>query len=103
VPGSITEIHTPRGSGHLSSCTQGVADCAIFAASFRDSSGEHICGAVPATMSISSPDLFSIEPRAKDSPYINLPYRIVAGNTPGTGTVELKSGDLSASLTVIID
>ena len=103
IPGAITEIHAPRDSGHSSNCIQGVADCAIFAATFRDSSGEHICGAVPATMTISSPELFSVEPRAKDSPYINLPFRVVAGSTPGTGTVELRSGDLVASLTVIVE
>src|SRR5262249_7577016 len=37
IPGAITEIHVARGSGNT-----------IFAATLRDSSGEHICGAVPA-------------------------------------------------------
>jgi len=103
IPGAINEIHAPRNSGHSSNCTVGIADCAIFAATFRDSFGEHICGAVPATITISSPELFSIEPRAKDSPYVNLPYRIVTGNTPGSGTLELKSGDIRASLNVVVD
>jgi hypothetical protein len=105
IPGAITEIHAARGDDNV-----------VVAATLRDSSGEHICGAVPATVTVTPIGLFSVESRLQDShlqdaPYVNLPFRILAGSTPGIGTFELRTRtdlgttapEIRGSLNVIVE
>jgi hypothetical protein len=90
VPGAISEIHVSRGAW------------AIVAATLRDASGEHICGAVPAAVGSAPTGLFLVEP-LRETPYANLPFKITAGSSAGAGSFDVAVGDLAASLRVIVE
>ncbi len=90
IPGAISEVHIPRGGS------------AIVAATLRDANGEQICGAVPAAMSWSPEPLFGVDP-LRDTPYVNLPFKINARNTAGVGSFDLAVGDLRSSLRVVVE
>jgi hypothetical protein len=88
IPGVITEIHVAREAE------------VIVTATLRDSAGAKVCGALRATATIDPPGRFFVQ--TIQGPYVNLPYRVY-GNTQGTGTFEVQSGNLRGTLRVIVD
>jgi hypothetical protein len=88
IPGAISELRLAPGQD------------AIVAVTLRTTNGEHLCGPVPATVTTSGM-AFSVS-RLGTEDYVNLPYHIIAGSTPGQGTVQVASGGVTATLTVIV-
>ncbi|HZX94769.1 MAG TPA: hypothetical protein VFE90_09660 [Myxococcales bacterium] len=85
----------PGRIDHLDVVAGGDAGVAV---TLRDSAGQHLCGPIPATVTIDT-DAFSLE-HFTDGDFVNIPYHIVTGAVPGSGTIRFVVGDLSASLAV---
>jgi hypothetical protein len=88
VPGPINQLQI------------GIGQDAAVAVTLRNAAGEHLCGPVPATVGITG-NVFSVD-RFIDVDHVNLPYHIVAGNVPGTGSMQFTVGSVSAVLTIVV-
>jgi hypothetical protein len=66
----------------------------------RNAAGEHLCGPVPATATIDG-NVFTLD-RFTVGDFVNLPYHILAGGSPGVGALQIAVGDLTASLSVVV-
>jgi len=86
IPGAISELQVPAGQ-----------DGAV-AVTLRNAAGEHLCGPLPATVTLHG-GMFSID-RFTDGDFVNLPYHIIAGDTPGMGSVDFAVGEVRASLPI---
>jgi len=86
IPGPISELTIAAGQG------------AAIAVTLHNVAGEHLCGPVPAKVAITG-SVFSLD-RYMDEDFVNLPYHIIAGSTPGVGSLEFTVGDITASMMV---
>ena len=93
IPGFVSEVRLHPG------------EPTAVAATLRTDSGEHICGTVPTSYTVDPPGLFSVEPWNLAN-YSNMPYRLVAGASQGSGTFQIKtvSGkSVQGTLRIIIE
>src|SRR5207237_2659874 len=86
IPGPISELVLPVGQ-----------DGAV-AVTLRNVAGEHLCGPLPATVTLHG-SAFSLD-RFTDGDFVNLPYHIIAGDTPGAGFIDFAVGDVKRSLPI---
>jgi hypothetical protein len=89
IPGPITELQLSRGQ-----------DAAV-AVTLRDATGAHVCGPVPATVTLSG-NVFSYE-HLLGVDYVNFPYHVTAGNSAGQGAMQVAAAGLQATLRVVVN
>lgn len=88
IPGQVTEVHLQPGG-----------EVAV-AVTLRTGAGEHVCGPVAAGV-VQTGSAFTLD-RLLDSDFVNLPYRLIAADTPGEASLQFTVGALTASLRVIV-
>jgi len=88
IPGPISQLNIAAGKD------------ASVAVTLHSAGGEHICGPVPAVLTLNG-TVVSLD-RFIDGDYVNVPYHIIAGSALGSGSMQLTVGGITASLPIVV-